>query len=146
MLIEKYLDIEGELEFDIKEDERYFDWSVQPRQIDFDLEKKDLKMNWCFKFQQILCVIFIVLNIYYIDAAAVKNGKKSIAVIGAGVSGLLSARHSLADGHEVTVYEQQDELGGVWVYTDQIGKNEYGVDIHTAMYKGLRCVSWFIKL
>lgn len=98
-------------------------------------------MKWCSKFQQILCVIFIVLNIYYIDAAAVKNGKKSIAVIGAGVSGLVSARHSLADGHEVTVYEQQDELGGVWVYTDQIGKNEYGVDIHTAMYKGLRFVS-----
>lgn len=98
-------------------------------------------MNWCFKCQQILFVIFIVLNIYYTDGATVSNGKKTrlnIAVIGAGPSGLLSAKHALADEHEVTVYEQQEELGGVWVYTDQIGKNKYGVDIHTAMYKGMR--------
>lgn len=43
--------------------------------------------------------------------------KKKIAVIGAGASGLVSARRSLADGHAVTVYEQQSELGGVWFYS-----------------------------
>lgn len=53
-------------------------------------------------------------------------------------AGLVSAKHSVAQGHEVTVYEQGEELGGVWVYTDQIGQNKYGVNIHTAMYKGLR--------
>lgn len=99
-------------------------------------------MNLCFKFDQIIFWIFILLNIYQIyGATAVNDEKKSIlniAVIGAGPSGLVSARHSIADGHEVTVYEQQEELGGVWVYTDQIGKNKYGVDTHTAMYKGLR--------
>lgn len=98
-------------------------------------------MKWFSKFQPIIFVIFFILNIYYTDGASVRDGKKSrlnIAVIGAGVSGLLSAKHALADGHDVTVYEQQDELGGVWVYTDQVGKNQYGVDTHTAMYKGLR--------
>lgn len=53
-------------------------------------------------------------------------------------AGLVSAKHSITQGHEVTVYEQGEELGGVWVYTDQIGRNKYGVNIHTAMYKGLR--------
>lgn len=61
-----------------------------------------------------------------------------IAVIGAGPGGLFSAKHSLAHGHRVTIYEQSDEIGGVWVYTNETGKNKYGLDIHTAMYKGLR--------
>lgn len=53
-------------------------------------------------------------------------------------AGLVSAKHSITQGHAVTVYEQNEELGGVWVYTDQTGKNKYGVNVHTAMYKGLR--------
>lgn len=53
-------------------------------------------------------------------------------------AGLVTAKHSIAHGHEVTVFEQNEELGGVWVYTDQTGKNKYGVNIHSAMYKGLR--------
>lgn len=61
-----------------------------------------------------------------------------VAVIGAGPGGLFSAKHALAHGHRVTVYEQSDEIGGVWVYTNETGKNKYGLDIHTAMYKGLR--------
>lgn len=62
----------------------------------------------------------------------------NIAVIGAGPSGLVSARHSIDQGHNVTVYEQGDDIGGVWLYTDQVGKNKYGLNIHTAMYKDLR--------
>lgn len=62
----------------------------------------------------------------------------NIAIIGAGPSGLFSAKHSLARGHRVTVYEQSETIGGVWVYTNDTGKNQYGLNIHTAMYKGLR--------
>lgn len=71
-----------------------------------------------------------------VDAA--EKPRLKIAIVGAGPSGLVSARHAASYGHNVTVYEQSDELGGVWVYTDRVGKNEYGVKIHTAMYKGLR--------
>ncbi|KAJ3009413.1 UNVERIFIED_CONTAM: hypothetical protein HDU68_002711 [Siphonaria sp. JEL0065] len=39
---------------------------------------------------------------------------KSVAVIGAGVSGLIAARHFLEDGWKVTVYEAGSEIGGVW--------------------------------
>jgi cation diffusion facilitator CzcD-associated flavoprotein CzcO len=38
------------------------------------------------------------------------------AVIGAGAAGLSAARHLLADGHEVVVFEAGSYIGGLWVY------------------------------
>lgn len=76
-----------------------------------------------------------------IHGAAVKSEKKSVlnvAVIGAGTSGLCSAKNSIAQGHKVTVYEQSEQIGGIWHYTDKTGKDKYGIKIHTAMYQGLR--------
>lgn len=64
-----------------------------------------------------------------------------IAVIGAGTSGLNAARHALHQGFKVTVFEQTEAIGGIWWYTDQTGKDKYGVPIHTAMYQGLRFVA-----
>lgn len=61
-----------------------------------------------------------------------------IAVIGAGTAGLCAARHAIANNCEVTVFEQAKQVGGTWVYTDQVGKNEYGLDVHTSMYQGLQ--------
>lgn len=61
-----------------------------------------------------------------------------IAVIGAGAAGIVSAKNAHKDGHNVTVYEQTGEIGGIWVYTDEVGKDQYGVPIHTPMYQGLR--------
>lgn len=39
---------------------------------------------------------------------------KQVCVIGAGVSGLVSAKVFLQEGYEVTVFEKQQGLGGVW--------------------------------
>lgn len=39
---------------------------------------------------------------------------KRVAVIGAGVSGLTAARHLLAAGVEVILYERSSTVGGVW--------------------------------
>lgn len=63
---------------------------------------------------------------------------QNIAVIGAGIAGLCAAKHAKQLGFSVTVYEQNEVLGGIWHYTDKIGKDKYGIDVHTAMYKGLR--------
>lgn len=60
-----------------------------------------------------------------------------IAIIGAGAAGLCAARHSIAAGHSIHVFEQTKAIGGTWVYTDRVGKDEYGLDIHSSMYKGL---------
>ena len=59
----------------------------------------------------------------------------SVAVIGAGTAGICSAKHALKAGLSVTVFEQADQVGGTWVYTDQT-KDETG-SVHTSMYKGL---------
>jgi phytoene dehydrogenase-like protein len=37
---------------------------------------------------------------------------------GAGASGLISAKCLLDEGFEVTVYEQEPHLGGLWRYGD----------------------------
>lgn len=66
--------------------------------------------------------------------------KLKVGVIGAGPSGLCACRHALAYNCEVTVFEQTSKLGGTWVYTDQVGNDEYGLPIHTSMYNGLKCV------
>ena len=42
-----------------------------------------------------------------------QNGKR-VAVIGAGVAGLATAKVFHSQGHAVTVFEQGDTLGGVW--------------------------------
>lgn len=60
-----------------------------------------------------------------------------IAVIGAGAAGLAAIKHAIEMNCEVIGFEQTDKVGGTWVYTPQIGKNEFGVDIHSSMYTGL---------
>lgn len=62
----------------------------------------------------------------------------NVAVIGAGTSGLVSAKYALAQGYNVTVYEQAEQFGGIWWYTDKTGKDQYGLPVHSAMYQGLR--------
>src|SRR5262245_36091578 len=39
---------------------------------------------------------------------------RQVAVIGAGVAGLATAKVFLSQGHAVTVFERGDTLGGVW--------------------------------
>ncbi|WP_461538549.1 FAD-dependent oxidoreductase [Spongorhabdus nitratireducens] len=69
------------------------------------------------------------------------ENNKNVAVIGAGASGLIAARELLAEGHQVTVFEQREGVGGVWRYEQWDGP----MDIRTCsslplspMYQSLR--------
>ncbi|KAK9051766.1 hypothetical protein SSX86_028394 [Deinandra increscens subsp. villosa] len=63
----------------------------------------------------------------------------SIAVIGAGISGLLTARELLRENHRVTIFEKSGQIGGTWVY-------DHGVEVddpkrsvvHSSLYSSLR--------
>lgn len=44
------------------------------------------------------------------------------AVIGAGAAGLVAARELRREGHEVVVFEQHQQLGGTWLYTDEVSR------------------------
>lgn len=62
----------------------------------------------------------------------------NLAVIGGGQAGLCSAKRALEEGFKVTIYEQNGHLGGTWHYTEKTGKDEYGVNINSSMYQGLK--------
>jgi cation diffusion facilitator CzcD-associated flavoprotein CzcO len=65
---------------------------------------------------------------------------KRVAVIGAGAAGLAAARQLNSCPHlfQFSVFEQAAQLGGTWVYTDLIGQDEFGLPVHSSMYKSLR--------
>ena len=54
-----------------------------------------------------------------------------IAVIGAGVSGLVAAKELLAVGFNVTVFEKGSHVGGIWAYSEDV--NTPSVMRHTVM-------------
>lgn len=58
-------------------------------------------------------------------------------VIGAGAAGLCAIKNCLQQNLDVIGFEQTNKIGGTWVYTDKIEKDEHGLDIHSSMYKGL---------
>ncbi|KAL7591358.1 hypothetical protein Lser_V15G31797 [Lactuca serriola] len=66
-----------------------------------------------------------------------------VAVIGAGLCGLIAARELERESHEVVVFEKAHRLGGVWVYDPRTESDLLGVDpqreiIHATIYKSLR--------
>ena len=40
---------------------------------------------------------------------------KKVAVVGAGISGVVSGKHLLAQGLDVTIFERSSGFGGVWL-------------------------------
>ena len=64
------------------------------------------------------------------------------AVIGGGACGLVAAHELLSDGHEVTIFEAGNQMGGIWVLqpaddTDPLGQKPGRVNVHSSMYETL---------
>lgn len=59
------------------------------------------------------------------------NDIHAVAVIGAGVAGLATAKTLLAEGLECTVFERGDRLGGVWAG----GYSNFGVQVQKELYE-----------
>ncbi|XP_066389263.1 flavin-containing monooxygenase FMO GS-OX-like 8 [Miscanthus floridulus] len=68
---------------------------------------------------------------------------KKVCMIGAGVSGLASARELLREGHDVTVMEQSSGVGGQWLYDPRTdGGGPLGAaGAHSSMYASVRLIS-----
>ncbi|KAB7507516.1 Flavin-containing monooxygenase FMO GS-OX-like 1 [Armadillidium nasatum] len=67
-----------------------------------------------------------------------KRKMKTIGIIGAGAGGLCALRQVLSEEQFTPlIWEQADEVGGTWIYTPDIEKDEYGYPIHSSMYKNL---------
>lgn len=67
-----------------------------------------------------------------------------VAVIGAGAAGLVAARELIREHHDVTLFEQTEGVGGVWVYDpdvendDLLGIRNHRKRVHSSMYASLR--------
>lgn len=68
------------------------------------------------------------------------SSKTRIAIVGSGVAGLVVARHvvSKLDAYSLILFEQTDQIGGTWVYTDETEFDKHGLLVHSSMYKNLR--------
>ncbi|KAK3126129.1 hypothetical protein QOZ80_7AG0552090 [Eleusine coracana subsp. coracana] len=67
---------------------------------------------------------------------------KKVCVVGAGVSGLVAARELRREGHAVTVLEQNDGVGGQWLYDPKVDPGEpLGLaGVHSGIYASLRLI------
>lgn len=63
-----------------------------------------------------------------------------IGVIGGGAGGLTATKRLTepGSGFTCTTFEQTDNVGGTWVYTEQTGRDQYGLPVHSSMYKSLK--------
>ncbi|XP_031633747.1 dimethylaniline monooxygenase [N-oxide-forming] 3-like, partial [Contarinia nasturtii] len=82
---------------------------------------------------KIKCILLAFIIGYLSTCESLK-----IAVIGAGPSGIVSAKRALDQKHNVTIFEKTGTLGGVWYYTEETDKDEYGVEIHSPTYRDLK--------
>jgi len=65
--------------------------------------------------------------------------KINVCVIGAGAAGLCAVRHLTTNTiFKITSYEQTNDIGGTWVYKEQVGLDENDLPIHSSMYQNLR--------
>ena len=70
-----------------------------------------------------------------------ETGRLKVAVIGAGAAGLVALRHlgDRLDRFQPVAFEQSPQVGGTWVYTDDIGTDSTtGLPVHSSMYRHLR--------
>lgn len=66
--------------------------------------------------------------------------KKSVGIIGCGASGLAALKNFAAKDsqYRCVAFEQTNSIGGTWVYTDDVDRDQYGLPVHSSMYKSLR--------
>ena len=67
--------------------------------------------------------------------------QRSIAVVGAGAAGLVTAREAMDAGHDVTLFEQSDRVGGLWIYRESAESDPLGQHpeerVHGSLYASL---------
>jgi cation diffusion facilitator CzcD-associated flavoprotein CzcO len=71
------------------------------------------------------------------------NRSVKVAVIGAGVSGLVVARELKRENHNVVIFEQNNRIGGNWIYDPKTESDPLSIDpnretVHSSLYISLR--------
>ncbi|KAJ0266164.1 hypothetical protein HA466_0002060 [Hirschfeldia incana] len=84
------------------------------------------------------------------SSEASRSRSRKVCVIGAGPSGLVSARELRKEGHKVVVMEQNDDVGGQWLYQPNVEEEDPlgssvpvngALKVHSSIYSSLRLTS-----
>ncbi|XP_058793276.1 trimethylamine monooxygenase-like [Phymastichus coffea] len=69
--------------------------------------------------------------------------KKRVCIIGTGVAGIAAVRQvSLhPEDFETVAFERRSDVGGLWIYKEDTGVDEYGIPIRSNVYRYLRLFS-----
>ncbi|CAB3248993.1 unnamed protein product [Arctia plantaginis] len=84
----------------------------------------------------IICLLNLVLEV--VDVVTQPNPTSRVCIIGAGYSGLSTARYMKEYGLNYTVFEASRYIGGTWRFDPHVGTDENGLPLFTSQYKGLR--------
>ncbi|KAL0869186.1 hypothetical protein ABMA27_007469 [Loxostege sticticalis] len=84
----------------------------------------------------LLC--FLTLTLEVRDGFGMVKPASRACIIGAGYSGLGTARFMKEHGVNFTVFEATRYLGGTWRFDPHVGTDEDGLPMFTSMYKNLR--------
>ena len=60
-----------------------------------------------------------------------------VAIIGAGASGLISAKVLSEEDINYDIFDCNNEVGGTWIYTEKT-TDKYGLPVTSSMYRDLR--------
>lgn len=85
-----------------------------------------------------MATIFKCILLAFMFQCSSKCSALNIVVIGAGPSGIITAKNAIDRKHNVTIFEKTGSLGGVWYYTEKTDTDDYGVEIHSPMYHELK--------
>ncbi len=66
-----------------------------------------------------------------------QRGGKRVAIVGAGASGLCSAKYLLQSGFDVTVFEIGSQIGGMWCYNNDSGRSSAYRTLHINTSRGV---------
>ncbi len=93
-----------------------------------------------FKGQELCCTVNYKVSREDTFAVNPAAKKKKIMIVGAGPAGMTAARYAAVRGHDVTLYDKEGRLGGLWHYAAMVpGCEDY------ANYTK-RCSDWLEKL
>ncbi|KAG0145744.1 hypothetical protein CROQUDRAFT_723246 [Cronartium quercuum f. sp. fusiforme G11] len=85
---------------------------------------------------------FIITLIFAPQAPKAKSPLEKplgrIAIIGAGVTGVSSAAHCVANGFDVVIYESKSQLGGIWSAVNQTSS----LQLNSLLYRFHPAVIW----
>ncbi|CAG9789252.1 unnamed protein product [Diatraea saccharalis] len=84
----------------------------------------------------VLCFLSLALEVKN-GFGLVKENPRA-CIIGAGYSGLGTARYMKEYGVNFTVFEATKHVGGTWRFDPHVGTDEDGLPLFTSMYKNLR--------